>query len=76
MTLVFAPDNEDLVDCIWKDQPAKSANLIVQHPLSLAGQPASEKLSNLRAEATRQSASAYLASDLSEIAWLCVKTVL
>lgn len=70
MSLVFPPNQDDLVDQIWKKQPRRTANLIFQHPLELAGQSAASKLANLRAELSQKKSSAYLASELAEVAWL------
>lgn len=70
MHLVFAPNDVDLVDLIWKDQPQPSAHPIFQHPLQLAGKPASEKIEALRNTIKKLDTQAYLASELAEVAWL------
>ena len=67
-TLCFV--NKNLIDAIWNDKPAQPANPVYIHPLKYSGQPASEKIAKLRNYIETQAASAYLLTDLSEIAWL------
>ncbi|GAA6061087.1 hypothetical protein JCM10212_006288 [Sporobolomyces blumeae] len=72
LSVVFPSTN--LVDSIWTDRPPRSTKPIVAHPLKFSGQPASDKIANLRKflvdEVKGPGARSFLITSLSPIAWI------
>lgn len=66
--LVEVPEN--LVDLVWKDQPAMPAEPVAEHPIQWAGRTVEEKLTDIRKELDAIGADAHVISALDAIAWL------
>lgn len=60
----------DLVDRIWKDRPAMSAEPVWELEISYAGLSREEKLAKVRQEMEKERADAFLVTALDETAWL------
>jgi Xaa-Pro aminopeptidase len=60
----------DLVDEIWTDRPALSAQPVFELPVSLIGQSRGEKIANLRADLKKAGADVLVMASLSDINWL------
>jgi Xaa-Pro aminopeptidase len=60
----------DLVDEIWTDRPALSAQPVFELPVSLIGQSRAEKIANLRADLKKAGADVLVMASLSDINWL------
>ena len=61
---------EDLVDQIWTDRPALSAEPVWILEEKYAGKSAAEKISDLRSEMKKNKATVHILSTLDDIAWL------
>ena len=62
--------DKDLVDRVWEDRPAMSAEPVWQVEISYAGLSREEKLKRVRQEMEKAGADAYLVTALDETAWL------
>lgn len=60
--------NDNLIDAIWKDQPAFDPKIINHLPVNFSGKSSSEKISVLRAHLKTQNHSSIIVSALDEIA--------
>ena len=61
---------ENLVDRIWTDRPARSMAPLVRHELDVAGQPGDEKLSELGRTLREAGQDAAIVTDPASICWL------
>lgn len=61
--------NLDPLAQIWTSRPPVPCQPVTIHPLSLAGEPAHEKLARIRRELRRQHADGMLVCALDDIAW-------
>ena len=61
--------NFDPLSLIWQQRPPIPQNPVVVQPLSLAGEPAHEKLSRIRRALRQQHADGMLMASLDDIAW-------
>ncbi len=61
--------NFDILSQVWTDRPPVPLNKIEIQPLSLAGEPAHEKLSRIRQELRKKHADGMLIAALDDIAW-------
>lgn len=66
----FNPIRADLISSIWNNRPQLPANPAILLKDQYTGQPASEKLNQLREQLGRLETDAILLSALDEIAWL------
>jgi len=66
----FNPIGADLISSIWNNRPQLPANPAILLKDQYTGQPASEKLNQLREQLGRLETDAILLSALDEIAWL------
>jgi Xaa-Pro aminopeptidase len=62
--------NENLVDRIWKDRPARPAEKVIVLSEKYAGKSYKDKLEDLRKEISKKKAAGMVVSMLDEIAWL------
>lgn len=60
----------DLVDRIWEDRPAMSAEPVWELEISYAGLSREDKLAKVRQEMEKERADAFLVTALDETAWL------
>ncbi|MCK4892932.1 MAG: aminopeptidase P family protein [Calditrichia bacterium] len=60
----------NLVDKIWKDQPAFPETPLKQHPLKYAGKSYKQKIDSLRTEMQKEKCTAHILTTLDTIAWL------
>ncbi len=58
------------IDAVWPDQPVRPQAPVAVHPLSLAGQPHPEKLSNIGKGLTEDGYDAYLITAPDSLCWL------
>ncbi|MEQ9520260.1 MAG: aminopeptidase P family protein [Parvibaculum sp.] len=61
---------ENLIDAIWRDQPARPSAPIVPHDLAYAGEAASDKLKRITLELEMSDADATIITMPDSIAWL------
>ncbi len=61
--------NLDPLSSIWTNRPPVPMNPVVAHPISLAGEPAHEKLARIRKALRQQHADGMLVCALDDIAW-------
>lgn len=69
MKICFAY-GEDLVDMIWQDRPALTAQPVMELELHYAGQSRREKLSMIRERMQEKQGDYFLLTSLDDIAWL------
>lgn len=69
MKICFAY-GEDLVDMIWQDRPALTAQPVMELELCYAGQSRREKLSMIRERMQEKQGDYFLLTSLDDIAWL------
>ena len=62
--------DENLVDLIWTDQPARPNAAVREHDLSFAGESMESKLTRVREEMAQVGADAHIVSLLDALAWL------
>ena len=62
--------DEDLIDLIWKDRPAMSAEPVRILDMAYTGKSTKEKLADVRAVMKEKGAQLHLMSSLYDIAWL------
>ncbi|KAK5098846.1 hypothetical protein LTS08_006224 [Lithohypha guttulata] len=62
--------DQNLVDKIWKDRPARPAEKVIVLPLEYAGKDYDEKIAELRKELDKKKTAGMVISMLDEIAWL------
>ncbi len=62
--------DENLVDSVWADQPARPASLAFGLARKFAGETTASKLRRLRAEMKKHGAQAHVLTTLDAIAWL------
>ncbi len=67
---VLAPQDENLIDAIWKDRPAPPRAPVVLHPLDYAGEAASRKITRIQKGIRRAKANAAILAMPESIAWL------
>lgn len=63
------PITPNLIDLVWKDQPAAPQNPIIPLNLEFTGQSVAQKLAAVREKMTDKRASVLVVSALDEIAW-------
>jgi len=61
---------ENLVDSIWKDQPARPLNPVSVLEPKFTGKSSDDKIRDLRQELTKKQAAAFIVTALDEVAWL------
>jgi len=61
---------QDPIEMIWPDRPARPDRPVVEHDLSYAGLSRAAKLQRVRARMAEEEASYYLVSTLDDIAWV------
>lgn len=57
----------NLVDEVWKSQPAAEANPVVLHPIEFSGRLVAEKLRDLRENLAREKACGIVITALDEV---------
>lgn len=62
--------NEDLIDKIWKDRPARPSSEVILHDIVYAGKSRGAKLAQVVQEMKNMGANYYVISGLDDIAWL------
>lgn len=62
--------NEDLIDMIWTDRPAKPCTEVILHDVKFAGKSREDKIQEVVNEMTNLDADYYVISSLDDIAWL------
>ena len=62
--------NEDLIDKIWKDRPARPCSQVILHDVAYAGKTREEKLAQVVKAMKTMGADYYVISGLDDIAWL------
>jgi Xaa-Pro aminopeptidase len=62
--------NEDLIDKIWDDRPAKPCTEVIMHDVQYTGKSREEKLAEVAREMKAAGANYYVISGLDDIAWL------
>lgn len=62
--------SEDLVDLLWEDRPALSAEPAYLLDVKYAGKSTAEKLSDLRETMKKEGATVHIITTLDDIAWL------
>jgi len=60
----------NLVDKIWKNQPAFPETPLKPHPIKYAGKSYQEKINDLRVEMKKEKCTAHILTTLDTIAWL------
>jgi len=63
-------ETPNLIDLLWKDQPAFPTRQFVVHPLEYAGQPHSSKVKDFISYLEKNDIDAYILTDTTSIAWL------
>lgn len=61
--------DQDLISPIWADRPARPSAPLFNHPLEVAGQTASEKITKIRRVLEQKAADALLVSTLDDVMW-------
>ncbi|PVV02869.1 hypothetical protein BB560_002665 [Smittium megazygosporum] len=69
-SIELVPVEENFIDTIWNDQPARNANIVFHHSLKYSGKPWTEKVEEVRQALKEQSAVGLIVSALDQIAWL------
>jgi Xaa-Pro aminopeptidase len=64
------PSEENLIDAIWSNQPAKPSSKIYDYPVKYAGEDAQVKIGKCRQFLTKEQADNLLITDSSSICWL------
>jgi Xaa-Pro aminopeptidase len=67
--LKFLPVGRNPLDAIWKDQPQRPSNAVVDHPQKYAGQTVAQKLAAIRAVLKERQADAVVIADPTSVAW-------
>lgn len=67
--LKLIPAERNPIDAIWKDQPARPANPIVEQPLKYAGISPAQKLKGIRDTLKEKGADAVILADPTSVAW-------
>jgi len=62
--------DEDLIDKIWKDRPARPCSQVILHNIRFAGESREIKLERVTHEMKTMGVSYYVVSSLDDIAWL------
>lgn len=62
--------DENLVDKIWKDRPARPAEKVIVLSTDYAGKDYKEKIADLRKELDKKKTAGMVISMLDEVAWL------
>lgn len=62
--------NEDLIDMIWTDRPAKPCTEVILHDIKFAGKSREDKIKEVVNQMTNLDADYYVISSLDDIAWL------
>ena len=66
----LSPDEDNLVDAIWKDRPAPPRKAVSLHPLKFAGEPAVKKIASIQKLLKQARASAVVLTLPESIAWM------
>ena len=66
----LVPVSDNPVEALWTDRPAWPANAVALHPLTFAGEAASEKIARVRDTLKRDGDDAVLLSAPESVAWL------
>ncbi|NOI78151.1 aminopeptidase P family protein [Vibrio coralliilyticus] len=61
--------DQDLISPIWAERPARPSAALFNHPLEIAGQTASEKITRIRRVLKQKAADALLVSTLDDVMW-------
>jgi len=61
--------DQDLISPIWHDRPDRPSSPLFNHPISVAGLSATDKVVQIRQYLTEQSADAILISTLDDVMW-------
>ncbi len=61
---------ENLVDAVWTDRPARPVSPVEVHPVRFSGEAPASKLARLRAEIEKAGCQAHVVTMLDAIAWL------
>jgi len=67
---VLLPISDNPVEALWTDRPAPPANPVALHPLTFAGETASDKITRVREALKRDGDDAALLSAPESVAWL------
>lgn len=62
--------DEDLIDLVWKDRPAKPCTPVILHDVKYAGKSREKKIAQVIEEMKKLNADHYVISSLDDIAWL------
>jgi Xaa-Pro aminopeptidase len=62
--------DEDIVDMVWKNRPARSCHPVFVFPVASAGEDTGRKLRRIRLEMKKSDCDCFITSHLDEIAWL------
>ena len=68
--LCMAPQDENLIDAIWKGRPVPPRAPVTLHPLKFAGQPAAKKIASVQKQLRKAKAGATVLTLPESIAWL------
>ncbi|MDJ0613517.1 MAG: aminopeptidase P family protein [Rhizobiaceae bacterium] len=60
---------ENLIDCVWENQPEPPSGTVSLHPVELAGKPAEEKLTEIQASIAASGADLTVLTDPASLAW-------
>jgi Xaa-Pro aminopeptidase len=66
----LVPVTKNLIDQIWKDQPARPQNPLSVQPLQFAGRSVADKLKDMATELTTSGADAAILAEPSSVSWL------
>jgi Xaa-Pro aminopeptidase len=67
---LIAPQNENLIDAIWKNRPASPRKPVSLHPLKFSGEPTAKKISSVQTQIKKAKAAALILPSPESIAWL------
>lgn len=62
--------DEDLIDLVWNDRPAKPSTQVILHDVKYAGKTREEKIAQVIEKMKNLNANYYVISSLDDIAWL------
>jgi Xaa-Pro aminopeptidase len=68
--LHMAPQDENLIDKIWKGRPAPPRKAVSLHPLKYSGEPAAKKIASVQKQLRKTKAGAVILTSPESIAWL------
>jgi Xaa-Pro aminopeptidase len=65
----LVPTQKNCIDAVWKDQPARPASAVTDHPVKYAGRSTSDKLKSLATDLISKKADATVLCDPASLCW-------